>query len=189
MTTAALTLNDNELLAFLREGQEEAFAEIYRRYWEKMLAIGLHYTESKELAEEVVHDVFLRLWMQRASVDIHVLSAYLATAVKFSVFKALLKERRRSQIRARLPLSEVVSNDDKKIEARFLQEYFQGIIETLPEKCRIVFRYSREDALSLAEIAERMNISQKTVESHMTKALKTLRHGLARLQSLMSILP
>lgn len=189
MTTAASTLTDHDLLTFLREGREEAFAEIYRRHWEKLLAVGLHYTQCKELAEEVVHDVFLRLWLQRTSVEINSLPAYLATAVKFSVFKALLKERRRSQIRARLPLSEVVSNDDEKIEARFLQEYFQGIIETLPEKCRIVFRYSREDSLSLAEIAARMNISQKTVESHMTKALKTLRHGLAKLQSLMTLLP
>jgi RNA polymerase sigma-70 factor (ECF subfamily) len=189
MTTAASTLTDHDLLVFLKEGREEAFAEIYRRHWEKLLAIGLHYTQSKELAEEVVHDVFLRLWLQRASVEINSLAPYLGTAVKFSVFKALMKERRRSQIRARLPQSEIVSNDDERIEARFLQEYFQGIIETLPEKCRIVFRYSREDSLSLAEIAARMNISQKTVESHMTKALKTLRHGLAKLQSFMTIIP
>lgn len=189
MTTAASNLTDHDLLAFLKEGREEAFNEIYHRYWEKLLATGYHYTQHKEFAEEIVHDVFLRLWTQRAAVEIHSLSAYLATAVKFSVFKALLKEKRRSQIRARLPQSELIASDNEKIEARFLKDYFEGIIETLPEKCRIVFRYSREESLSLAEIATRMNISQKTVESHMTRALKTLRHGLAKLQSFMTIIP
>ncbi|HTI08833.1 MAG TPA: RNA polymerase sigma-70 factor [Puia sp.] len=186
---ATSTLTDQHLLAFLRDGQEEAFNEIYRRYWEKLLAVGYHYTNNKQFAEEIVHDVFLRLWMQKGAVEITSLPAYLGTAVKFSVFKALLKEKRRSQIRAHLPQVEIVSSDNEQIEARFLQDYFQGIIETLPEKCRIVFQYSREESLSLAEISARMNISQKTVESHMTKALKTLRHGLAKLQSLMTILP
>ncbi len=181
--TAASNFTDQHLLAFLKEGREEAFTEIYRRYWEKLLAIGYHYTQNKEFAEEVVHDVFLRLWMQRGEVEIGSLPAYLGTAVKFSVFKAMLKEKRRSQIRARLPQSEIISSDNEKIEARFLRDYLQGIVENLPEKCRLVFQYSREESLSLAEIAARMNISQKTVESHMTKALKTLRHGLHKLQS------
>jgi RNA polymerase sigma-70 factor (family 1) len=181
--TAASNFTDQHLLAFMKEGREEAFTEIYRRYWEKLLAIGYHYTQNKEFAEEVVHDVFLRLWMQRAEVEILSLPAYMGTAVKFSVFKAMLKEKRRSQIRARLPQAEIISRDNEKIEARFLRDYLQGIVETLPEKCRLVFQYSREESLSLAEIAARMNISQKTVESHMTKALKTLRHGLHKLQS------
>ena len=184
---AASNFTDQHLLAFLKEGREEAFNEIYRRYWEKLLAIGYHYTQNKEFAEEVVHDVFLRLWMQRGEVKIGSLPAYLGTAVKFSVFKAMLKEKRRSQIRACLPQSEIISSDNEKIEARFLQDYLQGIVETLPEKCRLVFQYSREESLSLAEIAARMNISQKTVESHMTKALKTLRHGLHKLQSFMML--
>jgi RNA polymerase sigma-70 factor (ECF subfamily) len=178
-------LSDQELLGLLREGKESAFTEIYHRYWERLLAIGYHYTRNKETAEEIVHDVLLRLWKQRSQVAIESLPAYLGTAVKFSVFKALLKEKRRSQIRARLPMEEVSSLDEEKIEARFLQDYFNGIIEHLPEKCRVVFRYSRDGQLSLMEIAEKMQVSQKTVEAHITRALKTLRHGLHKLQILL----
>jgi RNA polymerase sigma-70 factor (ECF subfamily) len=186
---ADIVLSDHELLDLLREGGEAAFTEIYHRYWERLLAIGYQYTRNKESAEEIVHDVLLRLWKQRMSVTIESLPAYLGTAVKFSVFKALLKEKRRSQIRARLPQAEMISQDEEKVEAKFLQDYLHGIIETLPEKCRLVFRYSREEYLTLSEIAERMDISQKTVESHMTKALKTLRHGLQRLQLFLTVLP
>ncbi|HTJ12964.1 MAG TPA: RNA polymerase sigma-70 factor [Dinghuibacter sp.] len=175
---AVHNLSDQALLALLREGQETAFTEIYRRYWERLLGVGYAYTRNKEAAEEIVHDVLLRLWRQRTDVRIDSLGAYLGTAVKFSVFKALLKERRRSEIRARMPLIEADSRDEEMIEARFLKDYLDGVIESLPEKCRLVYRYSRGEQLSLVEIAERMQISPKTVESHITKALRTLRHSL-----------
>jgi RNA polymerase sigma-70 factor (family 1) len=175
---AVHNLSDQMLLTLLREGQESAFTEIYRRYWEQLLGVGYAYTRNKEAAEEIVHDVLLRLWRQRADVRIDSLGAYLGTAVKFSVFKALLKERRRSEIRARMPLDEAQSRDEEIIEARFLKDYLDGVVESLPEKCRLVYRYSRGEQLSLVEIAERMQISPKTVESHITKALRTLRHSL-----------
>lgn len=171
-------LSDQALLTLLKEGQESAFTEIYRRYWEQLLGIGYAYTRNKEAAEEIVHDVLLRLWRQRAEVRIDSLGAYLGTAVKFSVFKSLLKEKRRSDIRARLPLADETIHEEEMIEARFLKDYLEGVIESLPEKCRLVYRYSRGEQLSLVEIAERMQISPKTVESHITKALRTLRHSL-----------
>lgn len=182
--TAANHLSDQALLALLREGREDAFTEIYQRHWERLLGVGYAYTRNKEAAEEIVHDVLLRLWHGRASVAIESLPAYLGTAVKFSVFKALLKEKRRTEIRSRLPLAEAFSRDEDMIEARFLKDYLDGVIENLPEKCRLVYQYSRGEHLSLTEIAERMQISPKTVESHMTKALRTLRHSLLRVQAI-----
>src|ERR1700744_623274 len=146
---AVHNLSDQALLTLLREGQESAFTEIYRRYWEQLLGVGYAYTRNKEAAEEIVHDVLLRLWRQRADVRIDSLGAYLGTAVKVSVFKALLKERRRSEIRARMPLEEAQSRAEEMIEARFLKDYLDGVVESLPEKCRLVYRYSRGEQLSL----------------------------------------
>ncbi|TDX01539.1 RNA polymerase sigma-70 factor [Dinghuibacter silviterrae] len=177
-------LSDQALLALLKQGQESAFTEIYRRYWERLLGVGYAYTRNKEAAEEIVHDVLLRLWRQRAGVDIESLGAYLGTAVKFSVFKALLKEKRRSDIRSRMPLTESSASDEDAIEARFLKDYLDGVIENLPEKCRLVYQYSRGEQLSVVEIAERMQISPKTVESHITRALRTLRHSLSRVHAI-----
>ena len=71
----------------------------------------------------------------------------------------------------------VSGNDllEDKINAKFLQDYIDGIVEQLPEKSRLVYNYSRKKGLSNAEIAREMRISQKTVEGHLTKVLKTLR--------------
>ena len=63
----------------------------------------------------------------------------------------------------------------EQINAKFLQEYVNGIIETLPEKCKVVFKMSSEQHLSNTEIAEEISIAEKTVEAHLTKALKTSR--------------
>ena len=144
MSTYA-ALDDQDLLLFLQQGDEKAFSEIYRRYWEKLVAIGYFHTRDKQMAEEVVSDVLIRLWHRRQDI----LDRQVGTG-----------------------------DDDetqKKLDVRFLREFLDGVIETLPEKTRLVFRYSREDQLSVGEIAERMELSPKSVEYHITKALKTLK--------------
>ena len=71
-----------------------------------------------------------------------------------------------------------MDEEEEKIYARFLKEYVEGIVEQLQEKCRLVFEYSRRDGLTIPEISEKMNISPKTAEAHLTKALKTIRLNL-----------
>ncbi len=70
----------------------------------------------------------------------------------------------------------IVSFDEEIIQAKFLKEYVDGLVAGLPEQCRLVFVYSRDHQLSTKEIAETLHLSPKTVESHLTRALKTLRH-------------
>ncbi len=154
--------------------------EIYHRYWDKLLAIGYNHARNKEVAEEIVQDVLLSLWNRRHDMEIDRLAAWLATAVKFSVFKSISRENRRKDLlqdhtatNTDLP---VATFDEELIQAKFLKEYVDGLVAGLPEQCRLVFVYSRDHQLSTREIAETLNLSPKTVESHLTKALKTLRH-------------
>jgi len=170
--------SDEQLVVLLRNDDDEAFVEIYNRYWDKLLAIGYNHARNKEIAEEIVQDVLMSLWSRRNSMEIDRLAAYLATAVKFAVFKVLAKESRRKTLLAgQLPETET-SPDEAVIEAKFLKEYLDGVVASLPEKCRLVFTYSREHQLSTKEIADVLQLSHKTVESHLTKALKTIRHYL-----------
>lgn len=178
------TLNDNELLLLMRNGKEAAFTEIYNRYWERLVATGYFYTRSKEAAEEVVNDVLMGLWLRKEELDIRSLSAYLGTAVKFAVFKALSRKKRREEILAGQIRPEIHNETEQQLDARFLEEYLQGIVEQLPEKARLVFTYSREDHLTIQEIAGKMDLSPKSVEYHMTKALKTLRDSIRRVSFL-----
>lgn len=170
--------DDNTLLSLLATGDEKAFTEIYNRYWEKLFAIAFHYSQSKAMSEEVVQEIFMGLWDRRALVKINELSPYLATSAKFSIFKQLLKIKRRNQLMQKGPAAVVNLFEEESINARFLKEYLDGIVEKMPEKCRIVYKFSRQEGMTIPEIAGAMKISPKTVESHLTRALKLLRHSL-----------
>jgi len=177
--------NDTDLLLLLRDGREDAFTEIYNRYWERLVATGYYYTRSKEAAEEIVNDVLMGLWLRRASLAINSLPAYLGTAVKFAVFKSIARNKRRNQVLSG-QLSEAAAvaahnETEQHLDAIFMDEWLRGIVEQLPEKARLVFVYSREEELSIKEIAGKMDLSPKAVEYHMTKALKTIRDSIRKL--------
>lgn len=170
--------SDAELLDLLRSGDDNAFTKIYDRYWNKLMAIAYNHTRDKSAAKEIVQELFVGLWKRKDNLEIGALSSYLATAVKFSVFKRIERERRRRDIEVKeYQLNDYV-DEEKKIEAKFLQEYINGQVELLPEKCRLVFKYSRIEGMSIPEIAAHMSLSPKTVEGHLTKGLKTIRLNL-----------
>ncbi len=174
--TSLNSANDKELATCLKTGEEAAFNEIYCRYWKKLLAIAYNHSKDKSVAEEIVQEVFISLWFRRTHLEIESLEAYLATAVKFSVFKFIYKQKRRKQIEESFDTEgEISSISEDEIDARFTQEYINGLVEELPLKCKLVFKYSRVKGLSIPEISEEMGIAEKTVEAHLTKGLKTLR--------------
>ena len=173
-------LTDQQLLPLFTTGDEMAFSELYNRYWKKLLAIAYHHTKDKMLAEEIVQEIFITLWARKSNTPIASMEGYLATAVKFSVYKFLYRQRRRTEIENGTCAKDVSFLCQQQIEARFTQEYINGLVEELPEKCRLVFRYSRNEGLSIPEISREMNIAEKTVEAHLTKGLKMLRLSLRR---------
>jgi RNA polymerase sigma-70 factor (ECF subfamily) len=169
--------NDRQLLSLLQSSDERAFTELYNRYWEILFAISYNYCKHKETAEEIVQEVFMRLWDKRSAVNINDIGAYLATAVKFSIFKHITREKRRQELLAQYLAPQDAIDEEAEINARFLQEYVNGVIEKLPEQCRIVYKLRREEDLSIREIAEQLHLSPKTATNHLTKALKSI--GLA----------
>jgi RNA polymerase sigma-70 factor (family 1) len=182
-------LEDDALVALLKKGDDGAFTEIYNRYLNKLLAIAYNHTKDKSDAEEIVQDVFISLWNRKHVLEIQSLKNYLATATKFTVFTIYYKPIKKKE--KLLQKLNVVSfqSDEEKIDAKFLHEYIHGFVEQLPEKCRTVFKYSRESELSIPEIAEKMNIAEKTAEAHLTKALKTLRLSLKHIVSIIILVP
>jgi RNA polymerase sigma-70 factor (family 1) len=180
-------LSDADLLLLITDGKEAAFTEIYNRYWERLVATGYYYTRSKEVAEEIVNDVLMGLWLRRGSLVINSLPAYLGTAVKFAVFKAIARNKKRNQVLGHpLPAetaAEAAAHNDtqQQLDAIFMDEWVRGIVEQLPEKAKLVFVYSRDEALSVKEIAGKMDLSPKSVEYHLTKALKAIRDSIRKL--------
>lgn len=166
---------DQELVALLKQGDHLAFQEVFERYWNKLLAIAYNHTRDKSDAEEIVQEVFVSLWSKRNQLEILALNRYLGTAVKFTVFNNYYRKRKRiDEMISKMPYQESYEIEDE-IAVRFLQEQIDAIVTNLPEKCRLVFKYSREAGLKNHEIAKEMDISEKTVEAHLSKALKTLK--------------
>lgn len=180
---ALSSLPDHDLLLLLKKGHEPALTALYLRYWDKLLVVAINRLNDASEAEECVQDVFFSLWQRREDLQLsHSLATYLAVAVKYRVINALDKQYR---LRNRIERSFVNSRDDQGFSAedrlleKELQEQITASINKLPEKCRIVFKLSREQGLTNKQIAADLDISEKTVEAHISKAIKDIRSNLS----------
>ena len=184
--TSCGDFSDQELVHLMQSGNEAAFTELYNRYWDKLFAIAAHKLQNLAEAEEVVQDIYLELWNRRADLQITTsLPAYLSTAVKFKVINILALRHRR--LRYQEHAVQVAAAGDLSTEQwlRFgeLQSRLAALVNELPDKCRLVFRLSREEGLSHKEIAATIGVAEKTVEAHLSRALRTLRTQLRSLSS------
>lgn len=170
--------DDRQLIAALKNNEEKAIDEIYKRYWNRLLAIAYGHLKDKDDAEEAVQDVFTKLWQKRDLVKIDSLPNYLATAVKYTVFSILRRKKRNEELGNETHPHLNAPYEEDKIYAIFLKDYINGLVEQLPDQPKIVFKMSRFEGKKISEIAEELNIAEKTVEAHLSKALKRLRLSL-----------
>lgn len=172
---------DEQLLQLMARDNRDAFTELYNRYWDKTFAVAYHRLDDEHEAEEVVQEVFLSIWQRRASLKLtHTVATYLSVAIKYKVINHLDRQYRKQQHLDELAFT-LHETDDSTIqwlEEKELRQRLNHSISLLPEKCRIVFLLSRDENKTYAEIAAELDISQKTVEAHMSKALNSLRQSL-----------
>lgn len=168
--------SDIALLQRLRQSDESAYTEIFHRYWEKLYAIAYNRLRTRAAAEDVVQEVLASLWVRKAELDIRHLSGYLATATRYAVFRQISRLLPDHPLDMPNVAQQLVQTPDMDhLDYCRLQERLGQEIAHLPEKCRLVFLYSRRDQYSNKEIAAALQLSEKTVEAHLTKALKHLR--------------
>lgn len=175
------------LIKRLRKDDESALTIIYNTYWKLLYASAFNILKNKELSEDVVQDVFISLWNNRKQLEIKVsLKSYLHASTRYQVFAVIRKNKSISHIE----LLDDVDNrlkktsPETKLMFKELVEQIDHIIGLLPDKCSKVYKLSREEQLSHKEISQKLNISTKTVENHITKALKTLRNSLGYIKSI-----
>ena len=167
---------DQELVALLRQDSSEAFSEVYERYWDKLYYISHRMLKSQDAAEEVVQDTFVLLWKKRLTLDIQSLPVYLAAMVRYEVYRYLAKDKKLRENEATYQQQQsVFTSFDKDIEHKLLLEIIAELANQLPEKCRLVFQYVKLQDRPIHEVAKELQISQKTAEAHLTKALKKIR--------------
>ena len=169
--------SDHDLLVAIREDDEKAFAELFRRYWRKVHAMAYARVRSKEVTEEIVQDLFISLWDKRATQSIQHLSSYLYQAVKFRVLNyiesRLVQKRYWNYYQHFIP--QKVDATDIAVEYNDLMEAIEKGMQQLPEKSQNVFRLNRLEGHSVSEIANRLNLSEKAIQYHLTLSVKKLR--------------
>lgn len=170
------TLNDKQLLDLLQKGNEFALAEIYGRYWSKLYLQAYNVIRDRQIAEDIVQEVIVQLWIRRSGTGIASLKAYLYTCIKYQVFKAL--PRARANVSVMQEHLAFVDDTDSLLMAKDVQQQLDVAVSKLPAKCRDVFNLSRKDHLSTKEVATRLGISPKTVENQLTIALRRIRFAL-----------
>lgn len=180
---------DEQLVDLLNSSDENAFTEIYNRYWDKLFVVASHRLGSE--AQEIVQEVFYNLWKRRTTLQLtHTLSIYLAAAVKFEVINRLAAQKRwQRYLQYSSGRVEPEQNfTQQQVDFDSLQEQLSALVKGLPDKCRLVYQLHREEGYSQKEIAVKLGIAYKTVEAHLSAALRKIRRGLTHLFSLVFLL-
>lgn len=177
------SFTDDELAFLLKEGNSTAFESIYNKYWDKLFDYAYKRLNKAELCEEIVQEIFIKLWERRESIILTTgLMNYLFTAAKYSLIDQYRKQLLQNTfIAASKHNLDADNSTEDTIFVKDLKKHLEDLIGTLPPKCRSVYELSRLEYKSNREIADILNISEKTVEGHLTKALQRLRLGMGEL--------
>lgn len=166
------------LLVKIAGGDEKAFHQLWDIYYPKLFRVALYFIRSKELSEEVVSDIFFILWQKRNMLPkIDDLDKYLYVAVKNQALQYLKKQALQNKEPIDLYTVEFFHDNDNP-ELQFLNNEFQALvqkaIDSLPDKCKEVFRLHFSEKLKQREIGVLLDISEKTVGIHIMNAYKRI---------------
>lgn len=164
----------------MKAGDRESFNQVFRRYYSPMVRFCVRYVADSDLASEIVQDLFVKLWSNREKISFNTsFESYMLTSVRNSALTYINKERSHAEANLRIYSEESDNTDPSEtLQSNNLEESYRKILKDMPEKRREVFLASRYDGLKYSEIAEKLGISQKTVEAQMSAAIKQLKDGL-----------
>jgi RNA polymerase sigma-70 factor (ECF subfamily) len=181
METKTVDLPTDQLLLTLQAGDITAFEMIFKTYYQSLCNYAYSFVQDRDEAEEIVQSTFLSVWEKRDSLSIHTgVKPYLYAMVRNASLNVLKHEKIKQQhVAVELAVAERSTESvTRSVMASELEDRIYKAMNKLPEQCRLVFKLSRFEELKYAEIAEQLNISIKTVENQMGKALKIMREQL-----------
>jgi RNA polymerase sigma-70 factor (family 1) len=182
-------LTDSELLEAIITDDEKAFNQLFERYWSKVYTMAFKYVKDQESCLEITHDIFLNIWNKRHELHIKSFKSYVITAASYHGI-------RKKQTLKAIPINYVENYDytentahlnNQRVAVNFGEATFykneldlkvDHLLNDLPKRCREIYTMSRKENLSITEIADRLQISRRTVENQLSSALKHLRTSL-----------
>ena len=186
-----MELRDNQLLETLKAGDITAFEMLFRTYYQPLCNYAFTFVQDHDEAEEIVQSTFLQVWEKKHVLEIRTgVKPYLYAMVRNACLNVIKHEKVKQQhIAVQMAMGErSVESVSRSVMASELEAKIYNAMEALPEQCRLVFKLSRFEELKYAEIAQQLDISVKTVENHMGKALRIMREQLKDYLPLLLIL-
>ena len=170
---------DKHLVEAVKKGDKSAFRKIFDKYYQILLATAINLLGDVNAAKDAVQEVFFELWKKREQINIHSsLEAFLKRSVINRSINIINKRKRIASIDNISEAKNQGPTADQLVEAKDLQKVINKAMEKLPDKCRLVFTMRRLENLPVKVIAEKLDISTKTVENQITKALKIMKNEL-----------
>jgi RNA polymerase sigma-70 factor, ECF subfamily len=187
---------EDDLLKLIRQGDETGVKKLFDMHYANLCVYASSITKNHEVAEEIVEDLFIYLWINAATVNIKVsLKSYLYRSVHNNSIKYLKKQKTKNKV-----FDHYQFNDNEILNTGTNETPFEGmitkelgekaekILESLPEKCREIYFLNRYNNLSYPEIAAKLNISLGTVKTQMSRAFQKFRNGLSEYITLLFII-
>lgn len=169
------------LVQQMKDGNKAAFEKLFHEHYQMLCRFGYRWVQDAEQVEEIVQEIFVGLWEKRETLTITgSFKSYLFSAIRNACLNHIkhLNVRAEHQTYVQATANPNLNSVDQQVQASELARAIADAVEELPERCKAVFKLSREEGKKYAEIAEELDISIKTVENQMGKALKMLRERL-----------
>ena len=158
----------------------EDYENVFRTYYNGLCRYASTWIDNREDAEEIVQTVFVKLWEKREDRIIEIsIKSYLYKSVYHSALNYLKHQKIKRQYMEMNKQGELAPNASENLQTKELRHKINAAINALPEQCRLVYKLSRFENLKYKEISNVLNISIKTVENHMGKALRLMRENLS----------
>jgi RNA polymerase sigma-70 factor (family 1) len=170
--------NDHLLLSLLKQGDQEAFAQLYRLYSEQLYKNLLKLIKSEELAGEILQEIFIQLWEKRQTIDIQFsFRSYLFRMGENKVYDFYRKLKRDQKLFAyiKATATEHYTHIEEALLSRENVLLLQEAINVLPPQRRLIFDYCKIQGKSYAEVSEILGISTSTINDHIVKATRAIR--------------
>lgn len=169
-------MSEKQLIISLKEGDHKAFTTLYNQYWKRVYNFCRLYVQ-EDVAEEVMQEVFIKLWTARASInEDEDLKAYLFIITRNLVFNQNRKKSYETAFKMTLITAVEESCEfEEEVSANDLKEYIDTLIQEMPPQRQVIFNLSRKEYLSYKEIAAKLNVSETLVEQSIGRTIKFLK--------------
>lgn len=175
-------MSNKMLMDFIRDSDEKAFSMLYDRLWEPMYTKAYSLLKSHDEAKDVIQEIWISVWERREVIENNNIEGFLFNALRFKVFNQFRNSKNKLPLITEFlevyNVHNASNSTDDLMSFNETQALLNASITKLPHKCREVFELSRFHGFKNSEIAAQMNISQRTVETHVSNALKVLKKNL-----------